>query len=101
MDGFFLLDDPFTDMDTTRRAAAIQAIGTFAENHQVLFFTCHPEHARLSLSVSQRNAKRRSMNVDANEKRVYRKAAKAAKDRKAVTMEIQIIHRRKRRKRRS
>jgi len=45
MDGFFLLDDPFTDMDTSRRAAAIQAIGTFAENHQVLFFTCHPDHA--------------------------------------------------------
>jgi exonuclease SbcC len=45
MDGFFLLDDPFTDMDTSRRAAAIQAIGTFAENYQVLFFTCHPEHA--------------------------------------------------------
>jgi uncharacterized protein YhaN len=45
MDGFFLLDDPFTDMDSTRRGAAIQAIGTFAENHQVLFFTCHPEHA--------------------------------------------------------
>jgi exonuclease SbcC len=45
MDGFFLLDDPFTDMDATRRAAAVQAIGTFAENHQVLFFTCHPEHA--------------------------------------------------------
>jgi exonuclease SbcC len=45
MAGFFLLDDPFTDMDTTRRTAAIQAIGTFAENHQVLFFTCHPDHA--------------------------------------------------------
>ena len=45
MDGFFLLDDPFTDMDATRRAAAVQAIETFAENHQVLFFTCHPEHA--------------------------------------------------------
>ena len=45
MDGFFLLDDPFTDMDTNRRAAAVQAIGTFAKNHQVLFFTCHPEHA--------------------------------------------------------
>jgi DNA repair protein SbcC/Rad50 len=44
MDGFFLLDDPFIDMDTSRRAAAIQAIGTFAESHQVLFFTCHPEH---------------------------------------------------------
>jgi uncharacterized protein YhaN len=41
---FFLLDDPFTDMDATRRAA-IQSIGTFAENHQVLFFTCHPDHA--------------------------------------------------------
>lgn len=32
-------------MDTTRRAAAIQTIGSFAANHQVLFFTCHPEHA--------------------------------------------------------
>ena len=29
MDGFFLLDDPFTDLDATRRAAAIQkAAGT-------------------------------------------------------------------------
>lgn len=27
------------------RATAVQAIGIFAENHQVLFFTCHPEHA--------------------------------------------------------
>ena len=45
MPGFFLLDDPFTDMDTTRRAAAVQAIGAFAKNHQVLFFTCHPDHA--------------------------------------------------------
>jgi uncharacterized protein YhaN len=46
MDGFFLLDDPFTDMDATRRAAAIQAIGTFAKKHQVLFLTCHKEHAQ-------------------------------------------------------
>ena len=45
MPGFFLMDDPFTDMDATRRAAAIQSIGTFAKNHQVLFFTCHPDHA--------------------------------------------------------
>ncbi|MCF7675037.1 MAG: AAA family ATPase [Akkermansiaceae bacterium] len=45
MNGFFLLDDPFTDMDTTRRAAAVQAIGDFSKNHQVLFFTCHPDHA--------------------------------------------------------
>jgi len=46
MGGFFLLDDPFTDMDASRRAAAVQALGTFSEKHQVLFFTCHPEHAR-------------------------------------------------------
>jgi uncharacterized protein YhaN len=51
MAGFSLLDDPFTDMDTTRRAAAIQAIGTFAQNHQVLFFTCHPEHAEELQSI--------------------------------------------------
>jgi hypothetical protein len=46
MDGFFLLDDPFTDMDATRRQAAVQAIGTFASQRQVLFFTCHTDHAR-------------------------------------------------------
>jgi hypothetical protein len=46
MDGFFLLDDPFTDMDNSRRAAAVQALGTFAKKHQVLLFTCHPDHAR-------------------------------------------------------
>jgi uncharacterized protein YhaN len=51
MAGYSLLDDPFTDMDTTRRAAAIQAIGTFAQNHQVLFFTCHPEHAEELQSI--------------------------------------------------
>jgi hypothetical protein len=37
-------------------AAAIQAIGTFAENHQVLFFTCHPEHAgELQSQVGAKN----------------------------------------------
>ena len=45
MGGFFLLDDPFTEMDATRRAAAVEAIGSFSQKHQVLFFTCHPEHA--------------------------------------------------------
>jgi uncharacterized protein YhaN len=45
MPGFFLLDDPFTDLDATRRSAAVQSIGAFAKNHQVLFFTCHPDHA--------------------------------------------------------
>jgi uncharacterized protein YhaN len=45
MPGFFLLDDPFTDMDTNRRAAAVQTVGAFEKNHQVIFFTCHPDHA--------------------------------------------------------
>jgi len=45
MEGFLLLDDPFTDMDTTRRTAAIQVLGAFAANHQILIFTCHPNHA--------------------------------------------------------
>ena len=44
-EGFLLLDDPFTDMDPGRRAAAEQAIRRFAEKKQVLFLTCHPEHA--------------------------------------------------------
>ena len=52
MDGVFLLDDPFTDMDTSRRAAAVPASGAFSEKHQVLFFTCHPEHARDLVNVS-------------------------------------------------
>lgn len=45
MDGFILLDDPFTDMDATRRAAAIRALATFAQSHQILLLTCHPQHA--------------------------------------------------------
>lgn len=51
MDGFLLLDDPFTDMDFSRREAASRAIGKFAENRQVLCFTCHPEHANGLISL--------------------------------------------------
>lgn len=46
MEGFLVLDDAFTDMDPVRRRAAEQCLGTFAQNRQVIFFTCHPEHAR-------------------------------------------------------
>ena len=46
MDGFLVLDDPFTDMDDARRLAAGQAIGAFAKGRQVILFTCHPTHAR-------------------------------------------------------
>jgi exonuclease SbcC len=46
MDGFLVLDDPFTDMDPTRRRAAELCLGEFARQRQVIFFTCHPDHAR-------------------------------------------------------
>jgi DNA repair protein SbcC/Rad50 len=45
MDGFLVLDDPFTDMDPARRRAAGCGLGSFSATRQVLFFTCHPEHA--------------------------------------------------------
>lgn len=44
--GFLVMDDPFTDMDPGRRSAAIRAIGEFAQEKQVLLFTCHPQHAQ-------------------------------------------------------
>ncbi len=46
MEGFLVLDDPFTDMDPARRIAAGRCLGEFAKQRQVLFFTCHPEHRR-------------------------------------------------------
>lgn len=45
LEGFLLMDDPFTDMDEGRRLAAMQAVGNFAKGRQVLIFTCHPQHA--------------------------------------------------------
>ena len=46
MKGFLVLDDAFTDMDPDRRRAAERCVGSFAKKHQMVFFTCHPEHAR-------------------------------------------------------
>ncbi|MDA7532400.1 AAA family ATPase [Akkermansiaceae bacterium] len=45
LEGFLVLDDPFTDMDPDRREAAERCLGGFGENRQVIFFTCHPDHA--------------------------------------------------------
>lgn len=42
-----LLDDPLVDMDPHRRAAAARAIAAYAARHQVVLFTCHPDHADL------------------------------------------------------
>jgi len=43
----FILDDPLVDMDPSRRAAAADALSRFAEHHQVIILTCHPEHVVL------------------------------------------------------
>ena len=37
-----LLDDPLVDMDPQRREQAAEALHKFAEEHQVLVFSCHP-----------------------------------------------------------
>jgi len=52
MDGFLVLDDPFTDMDPDRRRAAGGCLGAFAEKRQVIFFTCHPDHAAEVVEVA-------------------------------------------------
>lgn len=43
--GFLVLDDPFVDLDPERRKAAVEAVTRFSQSKQVLFFTCHPQHA--------------------------------------------------------
>jgi len=45
MGGFIVLDDPFTDMDPARRKAAGYSLKDFSKSNQVIYFTCHPEHA--------------------------------------------------------
>jgi DNA repair exonuclease SbcCD ATPase subunit len=52
MEGFLVLDDPFTDMDPDRRRAAQRCLGAFAEERQVIFFTCHPDHAAEVVDLS-------------------------------------------------
>ena len=52
LEGFLVLDDPFTDMDPDRRRAAQACLGKFAEDHQVMFFTCHPDHANEMIEMA-------------------------------------------------
>ena len=40
-----LLDDPLIHLDDGRRQRAFQIISRLAEDHQVLYFTCHRQHA--------------------------------------------------------
>lgn len=47
MDGFLMLDDPFTELDPKRRRHAAELLQEMAMGKQVILFTCHPEHAGL------------------------------------------------------
>jgi energy-coupling factor transporter ATP-binding protein EcfA2 len=43
--GFVMLDDPLVHLDRDRMAEATAILRAFAERSQVIFFTCHDEHA--------------------------------------------------------
>jgi exonuclease SbcC len=45
--GFYVMDDPFVDMDPVRQKAGAEMLREFAENWQLIIFTCHPSHADL------------------------------------------------------
>ncbi|KKL19362.1 hypothetical protein LCGC14_2466200, partial [marine sediment metagenome] len=45
--GVYVMDDPFVDMDPMRQKAGAQMLREFAENRQLIIFTCHPSHADL------------------------------------------------------
>jgi len=47
MDGFMLLDDPFTELDAQRRQYAAEVLKELAMEKQIILFTCHPQHAAL------------------------------------------------------
>jgi uncharacterized protein YhaN len=43
-----ILDDPFVHLDDTRRAAAFAMLNEFSTEHQILYFTCHKQHAQMA-----------------------------------------------------
>jgi len=48
------LDDTLVQLDDVRRPRAFQVIGDLAKNHQVLYFTCHREHADEAIDAGAR-----------------------------------------------
>jgi len=46
-DGFLIMDDPLVDLDPERQKKASEIINAFANEKQVLIFTCHPSHAEM------------------------------------------------------
>lgn len=41
--GLLLMDDPMVDMDPARKKLAAKALEEFAEDQQIILFSCHPE----------------------------------------------------------
>ena len=46
-DGFFMLDDPMTELDDERKVIASQLLTEIAEQKQIFVFTCHGSHRDL------------------------------------------------------
>lgn len=45
MKGFAIMDDPLTDLDPDRRAAAVEFMCEFGRDRQLIVLTCHANHA--------------------------------------------------------
>ena len=46
-DGFVIMDDPLVNLDPDRQLKAAALLRVYAENRQVIIFTCHPAHAEI------------------------------------------------------
>ncbi len=46
-EGFVVMDDPLVDLDPHRQLLAAKSMRNFAEDKQLILFTCHPSHAKL------------------------------------------------------
>jgi exonuclease SbcC len=44
-EGFLIMDDPMTDMDSGRQANTVNCLNEYAQTRQVIVFTCHESHA--------------------------------------------------------
>ncbi len=44
-EGFLIMDDPMTDMDSGRQTNTVSCLNDYAQKRQVIVFTCHQSHA--------------------------------------------------------
>jgi exonuclease SbcC len=44
-EGFLIMDDPMTDMDSGRQTNTVSCLNDYAQSRQVIVFTCHQSHA--------------------------------------------------------